>query len=322
LPNHLNYDLGEIQDNDFILDNSITGIDIAESNDIRISSLDSESVYVKVIVEEYELNFTKNLKVLAIGNSFSVDAMEYLYKIADNYGIPNITLGILYIPGAALSTHVDSINNSLSNYVYYKNTNDSWTYNKSSSTLLYGLEDEDWDIITIQQVSGLSGIATSYNEDIDAIINYVNDNKTNSEASIVWHMTWAYQTYSSHPDFYRYSLNQFTMYNAIINTVQEKIDIRDDISYVIPSGTAIQNARTSYFGDTLTRDGYHLSYDYGRYIASLTWFYKITDLPINQITYKPSNLSDEDLMVIKEAVISAVENPYVITDSSYPPLDD
>jgi hypothetical protein len=335
LSSHLVYDLGNIVSDDFIINNDIEGVIIEESNDfslvieainigeyyIRVSSLNSIHTYIKVNVEEYVLDFTKNLKVLAIGNSFSVDGMEYLYKIADDYGIPNITLGILYIPGAALSTHVYSIDNSLNNYVYYKNTSDIWNYHNSTASLLDGLLDENWDIITIQQVSGYSGLPSTYNNDIDTIINYVNDNKTNSEAQIVWHMTWAYQANSTHSQFASYSNNQLTMYNAIIGAVQEKIDIREDIAYVIPSGTAIQNARTSYLGDTITRDGYHLSLYHGRYIAALTWFLKITGLPVDGITYKPLGVSDQDVLLIKEAVKNAVENPYTITESSYPPTD-
>ncbi len=37
------------------------------------------------------------------------------------------------------------------------------------------------------------------------------------------------------------------------------------------AGTAIQNLRTSYMGDTLTRDGYHLEVNTGRYTVSMTW---------------------------------------------------
>ncbi len=285
---------------------------------VRISSEGAYPTYLKINVEEYTVDFERNLKVLAIGNSFSVDAMEYLYKIASDYGIQNIVLGIMYIPGASLSRHVECINNDLSDYVYYKNTNDSWYYQDSSATLLDGLLDENWDVITIQQVSGYSGIPSSYNGDIDTIINYVNEHKTNDQAQIHWHMTWAYQSDSTHPDFVRYSSNQMTMYNAITSTVQDRILTRTDILNVIPSGTAIQNLRTSYYGDTLTRDGYHLSLDVGRYTAGLTWFMSITGLSIDQIQYKPIGVTETDLLAIKEAVQNACLYPYQITDSSYP----
>lgn len=333
LSSHLIYEEGIFLSGEFhpIQDEEFIGLNLDGSTDfsisvkalkigvfyIRISSPTISPNYVRVNVEEYSIDFSKNLKVLAIGNSFSVDAMEYLYKIADDYQIPNIILGIMYIPGASLEKHVDSITNNLHDYVYYKNSNNAWVYADSSASLLDGLLDEDWDIITIQQVSGYSGIASTYNEDIDTIIEYVNQNKTNELAEIAWHMTWAYQEGSTHPDFVRYSSDQLTMYQAIMTTVQNEILSRDDISYVIPSGTAIQNLRTSFIGDTLTRDGYHLSLEEGRYTASLTWFHMITGFPIDGIMYKPTGIDEFELAAIKEAVVNAVINPYQITQSSY-----
>lgn len=38
---------------------------------------------------------------------------------------------------------------------------------------------------------------------------------------------------------------------------------------IIPTGTAIQNARTSFVGDHMNRDGYHLDLKIGRYTAAL-----------------------------------------------------
>ena len=331
--NYLTYDEGVIVGDEFypINEEVYLGLDLSESTTftlsinplkvgifyVRISSLNTLPVYLRINVEEYRIDFEKNLKVLAIGNSFSVDAMEYLYKIADDYGIENIILGIMYIPGASLSKHVDSISGELDDYVYYKNTDDAWEYANSHAKLIDGLADENWDVITIQQVSGLSGIETSYNSDIDYILSYVDYYKTNDYAKIMWHMTWAYQTGSTHPDFVRYSNDQLTMYNAIINAVQSKILTRDDIEDVIPSGTAIQNLRTSFIGDTLTRDGYHLSYDLGRYTAGLTWFLKITHFSIDDITYKSDGITDAEFLAIKEAVINGVFHPYEITNSSY-----
>jgi hypothetical protein len=331
--NYLTYDEGVIVGDEFypINEEVYLGLDLSESTTftlsinplkvgifyVRISSLNTLPVYLRINVEEYRIDFEKNLKVLAIGNSFSVDAMEYLYKIADDYGIENIILGIMYIPGASLSKHCDSIANDLYDYVYYKNTDDAWVYANSHARLIDGLTDENWDVITIQQVSGLSGVESSYNTDIDYILSYVNEYKTNDYAKILWHMTWAYQTGSTHPDFVRYSNNQLTMYNAIISAVQSKILTRDDIEDVIPSGTAIQNLRTSFIGDTLTRDGYHLSYDLGRYTAGLTWFLKITHFSIDDITYKPDGVTDAEFLAIKEAVINGVFHPYEITNSSY-----
>jgi hypothetical protein len=270
---------------------------------------------VRVVRKPIDVDFTKTLKVLAIGNSFSVDAMQYLYKIAKDAGIETVILGNLYIAGAALSNHVISFNNSLANYTYYKNTNDQWTA-QSNATLLDGLQDESWDVITIQQVSGSSGRIDTYQQ-LEALISIVNENKTNPDARIFWHMTWAYQQNSTHADFVYYSNNQLTMYQAIVGTVQSRIVDHPAIQTVIPAGTAIQNLRTSYMGDTLTVDGYHLSLIHGRYTAGLTWFAMITGLDIQTIQYAPTGITAQDLLAIKEAVGAAIANPYQITASTF-----
>ena len=45
------------------------------------------------------------LKILTIGNSFSVDCMEFVYQIAKAAGVEKIKLGNLYISGCSLGKH-------------------------------------------------------------------------------------------------------------------------------------------------------------------------------------------------------------------------
>lgn len=260
----------------------------------------------------------RTLKVLAIGNSFSEDAMRHLYQIAADCGATEIVLGNLYIGGCELATHWANARDNKAAYDYQKNTGGSWS-GRSNTTMEYGLTDEAWDVITLQQVSGKSGLADTYNSDIDNLVSYINSKKTNPQAKLGWHMTWAYQSNSNHSDFSRYGNNQMTMYNGIISAVQDKILPNKNFDLIIPSGTAVQNMRTSYVGDTLTRDGYHLSYNLGRYIAGLTWLKAITGWPIDAVTYVPSisEVPSELLPVIKEAVNNAVETPFAVTKSSY-----
>lgn len=150
------------------------------------------------------------------------------------------------------------------------------------------------------------------------ILDYIHKHK--ADAKIYWHMTWAYQSDSSHGDFANYEKNQLTMYHAIASTVNDTVFKHESIAGVIPSGTAIQNLRTSYIGDTLTRDGYHLSYDAGRYTAALTWFAALTGLPVEDIDWMPGScagiLSDK-LEAIREAVNAALKTPLSVTESSF-----
>jgi hypothetical protein len=83
------------------------------------------------------------------------------------------------------------------------------------------------------------------------------------------------------------------MYNAIVNAVNTKILTNNDIAIVIPSGTSIQNVRTSFIGD-MTRDGYHLSYGIGRYIASMTYVKALTGLSIDNSKTVPSDVDSQD----------------------------
>lgn len=252
------------------------------------------------------------LKILAIGNSFSDDAMEYVYQVSSDAGVQRITLGNMYIGGCSLETHLNNAVNNSGAYTYRTNTNGTWS-SRNGVSIKTAVESDDWDFITFQQVSGYSGVADSYDDLVD-LINYVEP--LNPSARLAWHMTWAYKVGSDHADFPKYNSNQMTMYNAIINAVNTKILTNDKIEIVIPSGTAVQNVRTSFIGDT-TRDGYHLSYGIGRYIASMTYVKALTGLSIDNSVTVPSDVDSYELEALIESVNNALTTPYAVTNSTY-----
>ncbi len=261
----------------------------------------------------------KTIKILAIGNSFSVDAMEHLFGILKDMGYTGIQLGNLYIGGCSLDTHWDNIQNDAGAYSYYEWT---WTYWKETKNhkISTALKAKDWDVITVQQVSQNSGQPETMGN-LQNILDYINENKTNKDAKIYWHMTWAYQQNSTHSGFANYGGDQMAMYKAITGAVESTIKTNKDIAGFIPSGTTIQNMRTSYLGDTLTRDGYHMSYGLGRYAAGLTWAKFLTGESIDDVDWVPTKYKDEItpyLDVIKEAVNNAYATPLNVTNSKYP----
>lgn len=260
-----------------------------------------------------------SLKVLAIGNSFSNNTTEYLYDIAKAEGISEVVIGRLYISGCTLAKHVENAQSNAPAYTYYKNNSGSWNTIESAS-LEYALKDEQWDIITMQQGSGTSGKKESYLGVVDQLVQYVNENKTNPNARLVWHMTWAYQEGSTNTAFSGYKNDQMTMYNGIIDAVQQAIDPSGYFAAVIPVGTAIQNARTSFIGDNLTRDTYHLN-ELGMVIGGYTWYTAFTGKPLESISLTEVTaaltLSDSQKAVIVEAVNAAIDTPYAVTQSSY-----
>lgn len=255
----------------------------------------------------------KSLKVLAVGNSFSVDAMEYVYQIAKEVGYEEIVLGNLYIGGCSLQTHAANLRSKAKGYTYYYNTDGTWK--SRGSNLATEIGAEEWDYISIQQVSGDSGRPETYEPYLTQIIDFIKEYAPNAE--IFWHMTWAYPIDSDYSSFKNYGYNQTTMYNAIVSTVKTLILPREEISFVIPTGTAVQNVRTSYWGDNVSRDNLHLSYDIGRYIASMMWVKQLSGVSIDNVTWVPSGTITPRLLdTIKEAVNNAYNTPYEVTEAT------
>ena len=255
-----------------------------------------------------EKTFPKSLKILAIGNSFSTDSMQYLYEIMKNGGVEEIVLGNLYYGGCSLDQHFKFGKADSADYTYYKHTGRGWVKTENYK-MSQSLTDEKWDYVSLQQTSKTCGLANSYSK-LDDMIAMVKEKCP--DAKLIWNMTWAYQQDSTHSSFPNYKNDQMTMYNMIIDVVNTVITpLNFDI--VIPCMTSIQNARTSFMGDTLTRDGYHLDYYIGRYIAGLTWYAAITGGSVDDITYNPSSAkitddiySETKIVVLADGVFSKI----------------
>ena len=259
----------------------------------------------------------KKLRILMIGNSFSDDTSEYAPQILKNLGY-EFEVGNMFIGGCSISSHYSNLlaNNAKYDFRYYNG--DKWDYNYGGvkQTLEYAIKFKDWDIITFQQASGDSGLSTTYG-DLSWLVDSVQRRATNPNVKFFFNMTWAYQQNSTHSAFPRYDSNQITMYNAILSAVDKSVDMR-----VIPNGTAIQNARTTFVGDNLTRDGYHLTYDFGRYVAGLTLVGRLTCEDLSKVTFVPSNLSEEYRLAAIESATNALENPKQITNSKYTSIEE
>lgn len=252
------------------------------------------------------------VKILAIGNSFSQDAVEnYLYELAktDN---KKVVIGNLYIGGCSLETHLNNALNNHSAYEYRKiNINGNKT-NQKGTTLETALKDENWDYISFQEVSSLSGFTTTYYVHLPLLMNYVRQHTTNNDVTFMLHQTWAYAEDSNHCGFARYGNDQLKMYRAIVNTAYSVAKTLQ-INVVIPSGTAIQNGRTSSVGDNFCCDGYHLNHGIGRFTAACTWYGKIFGANVTENTYIPEGLTRKESKIAKKSAYYAILYPKKIT---------
>lgn len=258
-----------------------------------------------------------SIKVLAIGNSFSQDATyNHLYEVLESAGYEEIVIANMYIGGCSLDTHWSNMQGSSEAYTYYyrSNSTNGWrtTYNQ---TLDYAMAEEAWDYITIQQVSGSSGVISDYGN-LDNCLNWINDNKSNVNAKILWHMTWAYDEATSNSSFSKYNNDQLTMYRKILDTTNEKIVENGLIDGIIPSGTAIQNMRTStniVASNLCASDGYHLNDTYGDYVAAMTWYAYLSGDDVTSLEYQPDAIGTALRKDINDSVNAAIENPFNVT---------
>ncbi|MBQ7824597.1 MAG: DUF4886 domain-containing protein [Bacteroidaceae bacterium] len=250
------------------------------------------------------------IKILAIGNSFSEDGVEYLDEIANAAGVP-IIIGNLSIGGCSLQKHWENIAADRHQYVYRKNKNNKFTSTKKYS-ILQGLMDENWDYISIQQASQYSGMEQTYYPYIKDILIYLKNYATNPHVKFAFQQTWAYAQNSTHGGFKNYGKDQNEMYRRIVETTK-KVTQQENISIVIPSGTAIQNLR-EVVGDTLCRDGYHLSYTLGRYTAACAWFEALCKRKITGNSFIPNGISLQITTEAQKAAHAAIKRPYQISN--------
>ena len=271
----------------------------------------------------------KTLKLLAVTSSFGLNTTEILYHIAKAEGVEHVVIGRLYVSGCTLKMHTEysaAPQKEVYQYTKFSDENGGVRVKMEGMTLDYGLKDEDWDIIFVQQGAVQAGLYDSYGDYLDSTMDYLKANKTNPNAKFIWNVTWAFQHDNKYPTFLgAYKQDQMTMYNMILDCAQRLIVPRTDFSLILPTGTAVQNARTSYFGDTLTKDTLHLN-NLGRAIAGYTVFAKLTGKELTEVNLGPVNcydlpqnleLTDSDRKVIIESVNNAIKNPWEVTPSVY-----
>lgn len=248
------------------------------------------------------------LSVLTLGNSFSVDAMEYAAEIAENLGL-SVVFGNLYEPGCSIGEHLDYFQRDSKVFEYYFYQDGKWT-KTNEYTSREALVSYEWDYVILQHDPDQSGWQNTYWMLPDLITEV---KKLRPNAALAWHMTWAYQSDSTQNAFKQYNSDQMEMYRQIIAATKKKVLDETEISMVIPSGTVIQNARTSSLGDTLTRDGYHLSLDNGRYLAGVSYVAKLSGVDVSKLTYKPEGVTDTTRKIAIDAVQKAMQKPFEVT---------
>ncbi|MBE6663689.1 MAG: DUF4886 domain-containing protein [Ruminococcaceae bacterium] len=231
------------------------------------------------------------MKILCIGNSFSQDATKYLHQISDG----EIFVRNLYIGGCSLETHWNNIVGANKFYGSQDNGGDA----ERNTSINEALLEDDWDFITVQQVSHFSGLPETYEPFLTNVLNFIREKCPRAE--IAFHRTWAYDDKSDHFGFAYYDRSRQKMNEAIIKTSSHFASVHG--LRTIPNCEAIESARAlpEFQGElNMNRDGFHLSLDYGRYLAGLTMYGFFTGKDATKVTYEPDDTDPKINAKLKE----------------------
>lgn len=258
-------------------------------------------------------------RILAVGNSFSYDAiLQELLPVVRSGG-DDILVGFPYKGGTTLRLHWQYITENEKIYNYYT-IKDGKTSSTGAASRCFDkdiIASEPWDVVVIQTDHNYSGDYSQYFPYLDNLIAYLREHLINKDVEFFLYMTWAYQDGSSkmlelvNQGLYQDQTDQYAKITDCVPRAAMQSGI--GVENIIPAGTAVQNGRTSYIGDAYNRDGYHLDLIHGRYTASLTWYAKIFGKSPFDVSYRPDGMSQFCADMCKTAVAKALETPMSVT---------
>ena len=256
-----------------------------------------------------------SLKVLFIGNSFSEDTVTLAPYISKALGIENIFFANLYIGGCSIRMHHEHITEDSPLYTYRINEGEEWI-SSPEYKISDAIKSQNWDYIIIQHGTNDKSRYTSP-ESYDMLTPLVKKIKeiATPETKIGFNLTWMGESTRQHHEIISYDGDIGAMRSKLEEVTEEVICKNPLIDLLIPTGTAIENARTSKIG-LLTRDCYHLSMDKGRYIAALTFIAKVSGECIDNISWAPAKVDAYAKAVAIESAKNALASPLKITRSN------
>ena len=187
----------------------------------------------------------KQLKVLMIGNSFSICVLKQMPQCAASAG-ETLDLASLYIGGCPLDKHWSNVEKASDpkfapygfsyNYASVKDPKDAPVAKLGKHTNIpQALVADKWDVVTIQQASPKSSFPETYQPYADKLIAKIKE--LAPQAEIVIQETWSYSPYSTGL-LSKWGMTPDTMH-AAIKDAYGKLAKAHNLR-TIPTGDAVQ----------------------------------------------------------------------------------
>lgn len=237
------------------------------------------------------------MRILAIGNSFSQDAMGYLNQAALRSGI-KMDVTNLMIGGCSLETHYRNMLSGEKRYMLEHNGSYTGFYVSLNEALLTC----HWDVITIQQVSNEAPFYSKYEPYLQELAAYIR--KCAPKAKLMIHQTWAYEEGSARLTNelkFEKSADMLAKIVESYNKAAEEIGADG----IIRSGEMMYKLSQSGV-DKVHRDTFHASFGAGRYALSLLWLRTLCKVSVtgNSFADFDAPVTDEEKKIVWEVVDS------------------
>lgn len=259
----------------------------------------------------------KPLRVLMIGNSFSISCMKHIPMVAKSLGL-ELDITSMYIGGSSLRNHANNIASKQPDYTPYLISRNRCgkecplecirgKVNKSNIPQV--LKCADWDVVTIQQASGQSWCPETYRPYGDQVVKTIRDFTPGAE--IVMQQTWSYAVGEKRMSS-SWRITQNEMYEKL------RCAYRDFAAVyglrIIPMGEAVQEWRKRLpvkgsEGDVVGngKDFAHLG-SAGEYFQALLWTAFLFDVDVSQCAYRPEFVSEKNNALMKQIVSDVLKS--------------
>ncbi len=242
----------------------------------------------------------KSLKVLMIGNSFSICNLKQMPHVAKSMGL-KLDLASLYIGGCSLERHwnnvVASTNAAFKPYRFDRTTDGVKVAVKGTANIPGALVLEKWDVVTIQQASHFSWRPETYHPFGDRLIAKIRE--LAPQAKILVQETWSYPPWDRR--LKKFGFDQAEMYERL-HRAYAAFAARHGLD-VIPVGTAAERvpSRNALF----TKPDFHFNRE-GEYLQGLAFTAKLFGVDVRRCPYRPSWMKAARADEIKVVVMDAV----------------
>ena len=234
----------------------------------------------------------KKVSILTVGNSFANNALTYLTQITESVPGHEITITRANLGGCSLERHVNLIRECVDNP-------DSKPY-PDGFCLKDLLVRDNYDFITIQQVSTLSFKPESFYPFADILHSFIKEHAPHSR--VIIHQTWAYSPNS--PRLSEWNISREEMHDGLVMSYKKLAEhLNLDI---LPSGNTFY---ISYLKrpdiDLWAKDGYHASPN-GCYLAGCVWFGKFFEISPKKVRFVPDDISPETAKFLRKVAAKEV----------------